>query len=335
MSGSLGIAVIGAGFIGNVHSKCIHENPRTRISSVYDIDPEAAQRLAVKYSARHAKSLDDALAEADLAIIGTPTITHGDIARLCIEKRTPFLCEKPLDIDLQSAMLTARLAAQAGVFAGMGLNRRYDGQYQALHKAIGNGDLGKVEIILMTSRTQSLPPVEYIAKSGGQLRDKGAHWFDMLCWLTRERPKEIFVHGNCLIDKRFADHGDVDTATISIEMESGALCQMNFSRRTAYGYDERVEIAGSAGMMQASPPIPINVQHFHGDKITQCGLHPDWYSRIEGTYPAQLDALIDAVEGKGEFPTLIDGLVAETIAMAGNKSLEQRRPVSILYDFDI
>ena len=143
------------------------------------------------------------------------------------------------------------------------------------------------------------------------------------------------MHGNCLIDKRFADHGDVDTATISIEMESGALCQMNFSRRTAYGYDERVEIAGSAGMMQASPPIPINVQHFHGDKITQCGLHPDWYSRIEGTYPAQLDALIDAVEGKGEFPTLIDGLVAETIAMAGNKSLEQRRPVSILYDFDI
>jgi len=335
MSDSLSIAVIGAGFIGKVHAKCIHENPRTRISSVYDINAEASKLLAVKYSTKHATSLDDAIEEADLAIIGTPTITHGDIARLCIKKRTPFLCEKPLDIDLQSAMLTARLAEQAGVFAGMGMNRRFDAQYRILHEAIGSGDLGKVEIILMTSRTQALPPVEYIAKSGGQLRDKGAHWFDLLCWLTRERPREIFVHGNCLIDKRFAEHGDVDTATISIEMESGALCQMNFSRRTAYGYDERVEIAGSTGMIQACPPIPINVQHFRGDKITQCGLHPDWYSRIQGTYPTQLDSLVDAVEGKGEFPTLIDGLVAETIARAGNQSLEQRMPMAIAYDFDI
>lgn len=335
MSDGLSIAVIGAGFIGNVHAKCAHENPRTRISAVYDINVESAGLLAAKYSARQAASLDDAIADADVAIIGTPTVTHGDIARLCVEKGTPFLCEKPLDINLQSAMLTARLAKQAGVFAGMGLNRRFDGQYRALHQAIGSGDLGKVEIVLMTSRSQSLPPVEYVAKSGGQLRDKGAHWFDLLCWLTRERPREIFVHGNCLIDKRFADHGDVDTATIAIEMESGALCQMNFTRRTAYGYDERIEIAGSAGMMQACPPIPINVLHYHGNKITQCGVHPDWYSRIQGTYPTQLDALVDAIEGKGEFPTLLDGLVAETIAMAGNESLEQRRPVSITYDFDI
>lgn len=335
MNGGLGIAVIGAGFIGKVHAKCIHENPRTHISSVYDINAESSHLLAAKYSTKHATSLNEAIADADLAIIGTPTVTHGDIARLCIEQRTPFLCEKPLDTNLQSATLTARMAKQAGVFAGMGLNRRFDNQYQALRQAIGGGDLGKVEIILMTSRTQSLPPVEYIAKSGGQLRDKGAHWFDLLCWLTRERPMEIFVHGNCLIDKRFADHGDVDTATISIEMESGALCQMNFSRRTAYGYDERIEIAGSAGMMQACPPIPINVLHYSGNKIIQCGLHPDWYSRIQGTYPAQLDALVDAIEGKSDFPTLVDGLVAETIAMAGDQSLKQGRPISISYDFDI
>ncbi len=335
MSEGLSIAIIGAGFIGSVHAKCIHENPRTRISAVYDVNGDAAGLLSAQYSARHAASLDEAIAEADLVIIGTPTDTHGDIARLCIKKKTPFLCEKPLDTNFQSAILTARMAKQAGVFAGMGFNRRFDGQYQMLYQAIGRGDLGNVETILMTSRTQSLPPIEYIAKSGGQLRDKGAHWFDLLCWLTAERPVEIFVHGNCLIDKRFADYGDVDTAAISIEMASGALCQMNFSRRTAYGYDERIEIAGSSGMMQACPPIPINVLHYHGDKITQCGIHADWYSRIQGTYPAQLDALIDAIEKKGEFPTLIDGLVAETIAMAGYKSLLQRRPAALEYGFDV
>jgi myo-inositol 2-dehydrogenase / D-chiro-inositol 1-dehydrogenase len=335
MSGDLRIAVIGAGFIGRVHSKCIHENPRTRIAAIYDVNAKSSIELAAKYSVRHAASLDDAIADADLAIIGTPTATHGDIARRCIMNGTPFLCEKPLDAGLQSAMLTAHMAKQAGVFAGIGFNRRFDAQYRVLHQAVGNGVLGAIEMVLMTSRTQSLPAIEYVAKSGGQLRDKGAHWFDLLCWVTRERPKEIFVHGNCLIDKRFADYGDVDTATISLEMESGALCQMNFSRRTAYGYDERIEIAGSAGMMQACPPIPINVLHYHGNKITQSGVHPDWYSRIQGTYPAQLDALVDAIDGNGDFPTLEDGLVAETIAMAGNLSLEQRRPVSISYDFNV
>lgn len=335
MSDALGIAVIGAGFIGKVHARCINDNPRTRISAVYDIDADLAGQLAARYSARHAASLEEAIRDADVAIIGTPTVTHGEIARLCIENGTAFLCEKPLDTTLQSAMVTARMAREAGVFAGMGLNRRFDAEYQALHQAVGNGDLGKVEIVLMTSRTQSLPSLEYVAKSGGQLRDKGAHWFDLLCWLTRERPKEIFVHGNCLIDKRFADHGDVDTAAISIEMESGALCQMNFSRRTAYGYDERVEIAGSDGMMQACPPIPVNVKHFRGNNITQGGVHADWYSRIQGTYPAQLEALVDAIDGKGEFPTLVDGLVAEAIAMAGNQSLELKKPVCIMYDFDL
>ncbi|WDR06008.1 Gfo/Idh/MocA family oxidoreductase [Devosia rhodophyticola] len=335
MNGCIGVAVIGAGFIGKVHAKCIHENPRTHLSAVYDVNTESAGLLAAHHSATCAVSLEEAIRDADVVIIGTPTVTHGEIARRCIENGTPFMCEKPLDTELQSAMRTAGMANQAGVFAGMGFNRRFDAQYQVLHQSIGNGDLGKVEIVLMTSRTQSLPSVEYVAKSGGQLRDKGAHWFDLLCWLTRERPREIFVQGSCLIDKRFADYGDVDTATIAIEMESGALCQMNFSRRTAYGYDERIEIAGSNGMMQSCLPIPVNVQHYHGNRITQGGIHPDWYSRIQGTYPAQLNALIDAIEGKGEFPSLVDGLVAEAIALAGTQSLEQRKPIPIPYDFDI
>ena len=335
MSDALGIAVIGAGFIGKVHARCINDNPRTRISAVYDIDADLAGQLAARYSARHAASWKKQSA-MPMWPSSAPPRSRMARSRGSASKTGRHFCARSPSIRRCSRPWSP-LAWQErpGCSRAWDCNRRFDAEYQALHQAVGNGDLGKVEIVLMTSRTQSLPSLEYVAKSGGQLRDKGAHWFDLLCWLTRERPKEIFVHGNCLIDKRFADHGDVDTAAISIEMESGALCQMNFSRRTAYGYDERVEIAGSDGMMQACPPIPVNVKHFRGNNITQGGVHADWYSRIQGTYPAQLEALVDAIDGKGEFPTLVDGLVAEAIAMAGNQSLELKKPVCIMYDFDL
>ena len=335
MGNPIAFSIIGTGFIGRVHAGCVSANPRARIATVYDVNRAAAENTAADFSAVAAGSIEEAVEMADAVIIGTPTSTHGEIARLCIERRTPFLCEKPLDTSLESALATARSAKEAGVFAGMGLNRRFDAHYRALRQAVGAGELGRIEMMLMTSRTQSPPPLDYVATSGGQLRDKGAHWFDLACWLSGERPAEIFVKGNCLIDPRYADHGDVDTAAITLEMRSGALCLMDFSRRTAYGYDERVEIAGSEGMMQARPPVPVNVALHKGSAVTGQGLHQTWYPRVQETYPAQLDAFVDALRVEGSFPTLEDGLVAETIAMAGGLSLREGRPVPIRYDFEL
>lgn len=332
MSKTLNIAVIGAGFIGRVHAQCINDNPRTQISSMFDVDEEACGQVATKHSAKVASSLQEAIAEADAIIIGTPTSTHGEIARLCIREGTSFICEKPLDTNLESALSTAKEAAKAGVFAGMGLNRRFDRQYSQLHSAIKKGDLGKIEMVLMTSRTPTLQPAKYVATSGGLLRDKGAHWFDLACWLSGDRPVEIFVAGGCLIDPKFADFDDIDTAAITLTMGSGALCQLDFSRRTAYGNDERVEVSGSAGMMQSRMPNASDVAFYQGDAVKCQGVHQDWYSRIQGTYPAQLDAFVDAIAGNGNFPTLTDGLVAETIAMAGNLSLKRGASVPITYD---
>jgi myo-inositol 2-dehydrogenase/D-chiro-inositol 1-dehydrogenase len=329
---ALNIAVIGAGFIGRVHAQCIANNPRTQISSIFDVDEGACSQVATKHSARVASSLHEAVVEADAVIIGTPTSTHGEISRLCIQEKTPFICEKPLDTNLVSALRTASAAAEVGVFAGMGLNRRFDQQYSQLHSAIKRGDLGKIEMVLMTSRTPTLQPAKYVATSGGLLRDKGAHWFDLVCWLSGERPKEIYVAGSCLIDPRFAEFNDIDTAAITLTMESGVLCQLDFSRRTAYGNDERVEVAGSEGMMQSRTPNSSDVAFYQGDTVKCQGVHQDWYSRIQNTYPTQLDAFVDAISGNGDFPTLTDGLVAETIAIAGNLSLEHGAPVPITYD---
>ena len=114
-----------------------------------------------------------------------------------------------------------------------------------------------------------------------------SHFFDLACWIAGERPVEIHVAGACLIEPRFADFGDVDTAMIILRMESEALCHLDFSRRTAYGCDERIEVSGAEGRVESRHPIPVDVALYRGGVIRQRGLHQHWYDRIEDTYPAR------------------------------------------------
>ena len=124
-------------------------------------------------------------------------------------------------------------------------------------------------------------------------------------------------------------------AMIILRMASGALCHLDFSRRTAYGCDERIEVSGAEGRVESRHPIPVDVALYRGDVIRRQGLHQHWYDRIEGSYPAQLAAFVEALMGGGNgFPTLVDGLVCEAIAAAGMRSMRENRPVPIRYEFD-
>ena len=171
--------------------------------------------------------------------------------------------------------------------------------------------------------------------SGGQLRDKGSHFFDLAGWIAGERPTEIYAVGACLIEPRFAEYGDVDTAMIVLRMPSGALCHLDFSRRTAYGSDERIEVFGADGKVESRTPIPVDVALYRSGGIGQKGLHQHWYDRIAGTYPAQLAAFVKALnDPNSDSPQLPDAMVAEVIADAGMRSLDANRPVPIGYQFD-
>ena len=333
----LNISLIGAGFIGRVHARCIAANAATRLAAVYDLNESAASALAAQHGARVAKSIGEITDgdEADAVVIASSTNSHGEIARACARAGKRFLCEKPLDTSLDAARHTVRSARTAGIFAGIGFNRRFDTQYSALKRAVVGGKIGRVEMMHITSRSQTPPTLDYVKTSGGQLRDKGSHFFDLACWITGERPTEIYAAGACLIEPRFAEFGDVDTAMITLRMSSGALCHLDFSRRTAYGYDERIEVFGANGKLESRTPIPVDVALYQGGVIVQKGLHRHWYERIAGTYPAQLAAFVMALDDHGRgFPTLLDGLVSESIADAGTRSLRDNRPMPIAYEFD-
>ena len=332
----VGFGVFGAGEIGGIHAGHINSHPGANLISICDPNVGRASSLANEFGAKVARSPEEMIAdrEVDAAVIAASTIAHRELARLCLMHGKPFLCEKPVDLSLDSAIETLRLARKSGVVAGMGFNRRYDFQHSILKDAVAEGEIGRIEMMHFTSRTHALPNLDYIKNSGGMLRDKGAHFFDLACWIAGERPVEVYAVGDCLIEPRFAKHGDVDTAMVVLRMESGALCHFNFSRRTNYGYDESIEVFGSEGKMESRPPVPLNLVRSSGEHVHSEGIHGHWVPRFVESYFEQLDAFIQRLEGPVlTFPMLADGVVAEAIADAGIRSMKEARSVRLDLDF--
>ncbi len=330
----LSFSLIGAGFIGKVHAASVAACPNARLAVVYDIDGEAMRTLAEAHGADVARSAEDAISDdsIDAVIIAASTKAHAELARACAASGKAFLCEKPIDLNVSSATETVSIVQKSGVFAGMGFSRRHDHQHKMLKEAVDRGEVGKIEMMHFISRTQSLPRLEYIKESGGQLRDKGAHFFDLACWLSGERPVEIYAAGDCLIEPGFREYGDVDTAMVMMRLASGAYCHFGFSRRTAYGYDESIEVFGSEGKILSRAPTPSDVVRYHGNTASAVGLHQSWIGRFRNSYFGQMEAFAKSVTGETVgFPTLEAGLVAETIADAGMRSIAERVPIDINY----
>ncbi len=184
----------------------------------------------------------------------------------------------------------------------------------------------------LTTRAQEPPPISYVKVSGGQFRDQTIHFFDLICWLADEAPVEVYAAGSVLVDPAIGEAGDVDTSMLILKMPGGALCHIDNSRRTAYGYDERIEVFGSEGMVQSLRKPIREVALYTGAKVISAGLHSTWFERLAPSFALALDSFISALEGKQtSYPSLLDGLRAQVIAEAAVESLHTNQPVKITY----
>ena len=250
----------------------------------------------------------------------------------CVAAKVPFLCEKPLASDQDTARSILEAAGSSGLVAGMAFNRRFDHQYAGIKKAIVDGSIGDIETIQFTSRTATAPSVDFLKTSGGLFGEKGAHFYDLARWITGEHPKEIVAMGSSLIAPEFAKAGETDTAMITMKMPSGVLCQFSFSWRSAYGQDERIEVHGSNGMLLADQAPTDTFDRYSKDGKSRGGLLPTWYERFAASYKIELGHFLEAIRtGKqGDLPSLIDGLAAQQIADTAKKSANEN--VKILLD---
>ena len=247
----LGIALFGIGRIGRIHARNVVAHPALRLK--YIVDPYAADldSMAAQVGA-HSADPQTVWADPEIAgvIIASPTHLHLEQLQAALAAGKAVLCEKPIDLDIQRVR-----AARPGL-AGcntllLGFNRRFDPNFLALKQRLDIGTVGVLETLQITSHDPAPPPVTYIRTSGGLFKDMAIHDFDMARWLLGEEPVEVYAAASCLVDPAIAAAGDVDTAKTVLRTASGRLCVISNSRRSGYGYDQRIEAFGSRGLVRA------------------------------------------------------------------------------------
>ena len=327
------VALFGAGRIGKVHAASIKMDPRSDLVAVTDVMTEAAESLAKDHGI-DARSANDILAdpEIDAILIASSTNTHADLIEAGVKAGKAIFCEKPIDLDLSRALEIRKIAAGHDKPMMMGFNRRFDPNFAALKAALDAGEVGKGELLAVTSYDPAPPPVSYIKVSGGLYRDMMIHDLDM-CSFLFGMPKSVMAHGSCLVDPEIGAAGDVDTAVVVLTYEDGRLATIRNSRRAPYGYDQRVEVLGSEGSLAAENENENTVV-----KSTTAGVvsaKPVYFflERYMRAYAIEWSAFVDAcVEGRPVPASIQDGVNALALAEAANKSFAEGRPIEITID---
>lgn len=316
-------ALIGSGFIGQVHAANLAAHPGVELALVCDIDASRAEAVAQRYGAK-AASVQQALSSdgIDAVLIASATPTHAELLEQAVLAGKAVYCEKPIDLSLQRAREVVEKISPVQVPVTVGFNRRFDQSHQQLKAQLKQGLIGRTELIQMVCRASELPPISYLQASGGQMRDQAIHFFDLLRWLTEDEVSTVGALGAALAMPEIRDF-DVDTSVLIMRMQQGALAQLDNTRRTAYGYDERISVMGSEGMLASESQSARGATLYQGKGITQPGLYPDWFSRVKETYYTHLDAFVRHIGGEKieGLPGLIDGLRAQAIAEAAQLSL--------------
>src|SRR2546421_2237614 len=265
-AGVIDFCLVGAGFIGPVHAANVAAHPRARLSWVVDLNLDAADALAKKHGARAGGDLAQAVADSSMraVIVCTPPRTHATIIQAAAQAGKAIFCEKPIDLDVARVDACADVLSRAQVPFCVGFNRRFDPTHRALHDAIRTGEIGRPEMLILSSRDPEISPPDAVAAMPyGIFYDTMIHDFDMLRWLLQDEPAEIYARTACMLDATENPHRAPDTAMVVLRMSSGALLHDNSSFRSVYGYDQRIEAFGEKGMLISGNHQPTSLER-HG-----------------------------------------------------------------------
>jgi myo-inositol 2-dehydrogenase/D-chiro-inositol 1-dehydrogenase len=324
--------VIGAGRIGKVHAKTIASNPKARLAYIADALPKAAQDLAEQHGAKVA-TVDEIMraADVDAVLIGSPTGFHAEQIQAASKAGKAIMCEKPVSLSVDAIHQTLEVVAANKSILMIGFNRRFDPNFAEAERRIRAGVVGAIEIVTVISRDPAPPPADYVKGSGGLFRDMMIHDFDLARFLMGEEFVVVQALGSALVDKAIGAAGDVDTAAVQMQTATGRIAVITNSRRATYGYDQRLEVHGSKGMIHAK-----NVHNTTVEVLDQTGYRADpiqnfFLERYGAAYANELNAFIAAVESgnREPRPSGFDGLQAQKLADAATESWKTGKPVKV------
>ena len=326
------VAVFGAGRIGRIHASNLAALPGVQLKYVCDAMPAAAGDLAQALGAE-VSDIDSVLSDSsiDAVAICSPTSTHSDLIARAAQAGKHIFCEKPVDLSVPRAEAVARTVAEAGVACMIGFQRRFDPTFNDARRRLDAGEIGKPEMLVITSRDPGAPPVEYIKASGGIFRDMLIHDLDVFRWILCADGDEaawLSATASVLTDPAVGEAGDWDSTAVTIRTRQGRLCQINTSRRAAYGYDQRFELLGSQGLLQCGNHKPTEVLQWDASGVRADKPEAFFLQRYAAAYRLEIEHFFDCLQSGKPFKTTVeDGVKAQQLADAATLSAQSGQPV--------
>jgi myo-inositol 2-dehydrogenase/D-chiro-inositol 1-dehydrogenase len=330
----LQVGILGAGRIGRVHAETIaFRLPEAAPLMIADVNRNAAAEVAARCSIPHVTEFSEQLIEdsrIDAVLICSPTDTHADLIIRAARAGKHIFCEKPIDHNL--ACIDQALAAikKAGVKLQVGFNRRFDANFARARKAVESGEIGMPHLMHIISRDPAPPPISYIKASGGIFLDMTIHDFDMARFLIGNEVDEVYTAAGVMVDPEIGKAGDLDTALIMLRFKNGVIGTIDNSRRAVYGYDQRVEILGSAGAISTDNYYPNQAVLRTSTAVwRELPLH-FFMERYTESFVNELRAFVEAVLLDRPVPVEgVDGRIAVVMGLAARKSYDEHRPVRL------
>ena len=323
------VAIFGAGRIGQIHARNAAASPELTLKYVVDPNRAAAEAIASQTGAVVVDT-DTVLGDGSVSgvIIASATNAHLDQAVSAASAGKAIFCEKPLDLDLARARKAG--AKLTGAAMLVGFNRRFDPHFTALKARIESNAIGKLESLSIISHDPAPPPVSYIRVSGGLFKDMAIHDFDMARWLLGEEPAEVFASASCLVDPAIEQAGDVDTARTLLRTGTGRFCVISNTRRSGYGYDQRIEAYGSAGTVRADNVLVSTVSTCTERGSAGDSLQNFFLERYADAYRREMKHFVGILrDGEAPAAGYHDGIAALVLAEAAALSVKLNKPVSV------
>ena len=326
------VGLIGAGRIGTLHIEHLAQNiPEVELTTICSLNLSNVKSLAEQYNVPKVTTDYNTLLadpQIDAVLITASTNTHVEMSQAAAKAGKHIFCEKPISLDLEQIDETLAIVKEAGVKFQIGFNRRFDASFKRVREAVASGEIGEPHIMRITSRDPAPPPIEYVKVSGGIFLDMTIHDFDMARYLVGDEVVEIYATGGVRVDPQIGEAGDIDTTVITLRFQNGVIGTIDNSREAVYGYDQRVEVFGSKGMVTAANP-PTDTVTLSGSEGTRAASPPYFFvERYKPAFLSELQAFFTCIQEDTPPPvTGADGRAPVVMGFAALKSLRENRPV--------
>tara|TARA_B100000427_G_scaffold218554_1_gene182616 strand:- start:984 stop:2000 length:1017 start_codon:yes stop_codon:yes gene_type:complete len=324
------VALFGLGRIGQMHAENLILHPKFNLIYVYDINKKLSKKMSNKFKCVNIKNPDIAMKDkkVDIIFIATSTSTHLKFITNAVKNKKIVFCEKPLDLNLKKIEKCRNIIKKYNPKIQIGFNRRYDPGHNLLKKNLLKGKIGKLEKIIITSRDPAPPSLNYLKTSGGIFKDMMIHDFDLARYYAgKDEFVSVFAMGSNLHDKKFNKVKDFELASCVLKTKKGIQCVITNSRHCSFGYDQRVELFGTKGMLISDNKRKTETTIYSGNSTNNKSKLLNFFiERYSEAYKLQLNDLFMMYSKKVKpLANFEDGRKSLALAQKAIKSVKSKK----------